>query len=230
MMIFQQLFESESSTFTYLLADSKAREAVIIDPVLETVKRDLQLIKELNLKLLYIFETHVHADHVTGAAQIAEATQAKIALSSAANAKGADLNVKDGDEFKFGSHVLKVLATPGHTNSCMSYLVGNRVFTGDALMIRANGRTDFQEGSAEKLFHSVNTKLFTLPDETLVYPAHDYKGFTSSSIIDEKKFNSRLNQNRKLPEFVKIMAELNLPRPKKIDVAVPANLNCGRTE
>lgn len=227
-MLFQQLFESESSTFTYLLADPESREAVIIDPVLETVNRDLQLIRELDLKLLYILETHVHADHITGAGKIAEATGAQICVSEAAHAQGSHRALKDGDEIHFGQCHLTALATPGHTNSCMCFKMNDRVFTGDTLMIRANGRTDFQEGSAQKLYESVRSKLFTLPDDTLVYPAHDYKGFTSSSIGAEKKHNVRLSQQRSLEDFVQIMADLKLAPPKKIDVAVPANLKCGR--
>lgn len=227
-ILFQQLFESESSTFTYLLADPETREAVIIDPVLETVNRDLQLIRELDLKLLYILETHVHADHITGAGKIAEATGAQICVSEAAHAQGSHRALKDGDEIHFGQCHLTALATPGHTNSCMCFKMNDRVFTGDTLMIRANGRTDFQEGSAQKLYESVRSKLFTLPDDTLVYPAHDYKGFTSSSIGAEKKHNTRLSQQRSLEDFVQIMADLKLAPPKKIDVAVPANLKCGR--
>lgn len=228
--LFQQLFESESSTYTYLLADSQTREAVIIDPVLETVNRDLQLIRELNLKLLYVIETHVHADHITGASKIADATGARIALSASAQVQGNHISLNDGDVLQFGEHKITALSTPGHTNSCMSLLMKDRVFTGDTLMIRANGRTDFQEGSASRLYSSVHEKLFTLPDETLVYPAHDYKGFTSSSIGIEKKYNSRLNEKRSLEDFVQIMADLKLSPPKKLDVAVPANLKLGRIE
>jgi sulfur dioxygenase len=227
-ILFQQLFEAESSTFTYLLADPQTREAVIIDPVLETVKRDLQLIRELDLKLLYILETHVHADHITGAGQIADATGAQIGLSAQGQVQGAQLALEDGHRLSFGRHQIQALATPGHTDSCMCYLVGERVFTGDTLMIRANGRTDFQQGCPEKLYHNVRNKLFTLPDETLVYPAHDYRGFTSSTIGAEKKFNLRLNLGISLEEFIKIMSELQLAQPKKINIAVPANLYCGR--
>lgn len=227
-ILFQQLFEKESSTFTYILADSKTREAVIIDPVLETAERDLKLINELNLKLLFILETHIHADHVTGAWNLAQSTGAKIAVSASAEAKGADLKLADSQELKFGNFTLKALSTPGHTNTCMCYLVGDRVFTGDTLMIRANGRTDFQDGSAETLYQSVRSKLFTLPDETLVYPAHDYKGFSSSTIGDEKLHNSRLKSSITQTEFIKIMAELKLAEPKKMNIAVPANLNCGK--
>lgn len=227
-LIFHQLFESESSTYTYLLADAQTREAVIIDSVLETVNRDLQLIRELDLKLLYALETHVHADHITGAGKIADATGARIALSEMAPVEGSHLSLKDGDVIRFGQHQLKVLATPGHTNTCVCFLMQDRVFTGDTLMIRANGRTDFQEGSATRMFESVHTKLFTLPDETLVYPAHDYKGMTSTTIGTEKKYNSRLPESRSLEDFVKIMADLKLAPPKKLDVAVPANLKLGR--
>jgi sulfur dioxygenase len=227
-ILFQQLFEAESFTYTYILADRESLEAVIIDPVLETVSRDLQLIQELGLKLKYILETHVHADHITGAAKISDRTGAQIALSGQARARGADLSLGDGDTLQFGRHQIRAIATPGHTDSCMCYLVGDRVFTGDTLMIRANGRTDFQQGSAENLYQNVRSKLFTLPDETLVYPAHDYKGFTSSTIGAEKKFNSRLNVNISREEFLKIMLDLKLAQPKKIDVAVPANLHCGR--
>lgn len=227
-LIFQQLFEKESSTYTYLLADSETREAVIIDPVLETVDRDLQLIRELNLKLLYVLETHIHADHITGAGKIADATGAQIALCEVASVASPHISLKHGDVLRFGRHEIKVLSTPGHTDCSICFLMGDRVFTGDALMIRANGRTDFQQGSAEKLYQSVRSQLFVLSDDILVYPAHDYKGFTSSTIGDEKKHNARLSEERRLEDFVQIMSNLNLPPPKKIDVAVPANLKLGR--
>lgn len=228
--IFQQLFESESSTYTYLLADAETKEAVIIDPVLETVSRDLKLIKELGLKLLYVLETHIHADHITGAGALSDATGAKVALSLEAPVECAHIRLKDGDQIHFGSHTLTAISTPGHTITCLSYLMKDRVFTGDALLIRSNGRTDFQHGSALKLYQSVKTKLFVLPKDTLVYPAHDYKGFTSSTIRAEIECNSRLGNERTSEEFVKIMSELNMPYPKKIDIAVPANLKCGRIE
>lgn len=227
-LLFQQLFESESSTYSYLLADTDSREAIIIDPVLETFDRDLQLIRELDLKLLYILETHVHADHITSAGKLADATGAQIVLSEFAQLEVPFKALKDGDVLRFGNHEIHALATPGHTNSCMCFLMQDRIFTGDTLLIRANGRTDFQEGSAQTLFENVQKKLFTLPESTLVYPAHDYKGFTSSTIGAEKRHNVRLNQERKLEDFIQIMENLNLPRPKKLDVAVPANLRLGR--
>jgi sulfur dioxygenase len=227
-MLFQQLFEAESSTFTYLLADAETREAVLIDAVLKTVARDLKLIEEMAVKLKYVLETHIHADHITGAGEIAKATGAKIGLCAVAGADGAELKLKDGDTVRFGGHTITCLETPGHTAGCMCYFVEDRVFTGDTLMIRTNGRTDFQEGSPEDLFSSVREKLYVLPDDTLVYPAHDYQGFTSSTIGLEKKFNKRIGAGRSQPEFVKIMKDLKLPMPQKIDEAVPANLKCGR--
>lgn len=227
-LLFQQLFESESSTFTYLLADASTREAVIIDPVMETLNRDLKLIQELELNLLYVLETHIHADHITGAGKIADATGAQIALSAAAQVEGSHLALNDGNKICFGEFELLALMTPGHTNTCMCFLMQDRVFTGDTLLIRANGRTDFQEGSAERMYQSVHKKLFSLSDDILVYPAHDYKGFTSSSIGAEKRFNVRLSQDRKLEDFIHIMGNLNLPAPKKLDMALPANLKLGR--
>ncbi len=228
-MLFQQLFESTSSTFTYLLADPVSREAVLIDSVQETFDRDLKLIRDLELKLLYALETHIHADHITAAGPIADKTGAKTAMSAASTAKGVDVFLKDKSKIKFGAYELTALATPGHTHTCMSYYINGKVFTGDTLLIRGCGRTDFQEGSAETLYRSVHEKLFSLPEDTVVYPAHDYKGFTSSTIGIEKKLNPRLGGGRSAAEFVEIMKNLKLDPPKKIDTAVPANLNFGRS-
>ncbi|MEZ4703987.1 MAG: MBL fold metallo-hydrolase [Bdellovibrionota bacterium] len=226
-MNIKQLFDLESSTYTYLLFDAVQREAIFIDPVLEQFERDCMLIEQLNLRLSTIFETHIHADHVTSSGRMREQFGCKIAVSRHAKVQGADIHVSDGDTFSFGSVVLKSLETPGHTSTCTSYVCEGYVFTGDALLIRGCGRTDFQEGNAAQLFESVRKKLFVLPDDTIVYPAHDYKGFTSSTIGEEKMHNPRLGVEKSKQEFVEIMKKLHLERPKKIDIAVPANLECG---
>lgn len=225
-----QLFEKESSTYTYLIFDPQSREAAIIDPVRETLDRDLKLIQELGVKLCWILDTHVHADHVTAAGRIREITGAKTGVSAQAKVICVDQPLKDGDELPLGSFRIKVLETPGHTDGCLSYYVDGNVFTGDALLIRGCGRTDFQQGNPEKLFHSIKNKIYTLPDETVVFPGHDYRGFTRSTVGEEKKFNSRIRMETSLQEFVKTMRELKLPDPAKIAEAVPANLMCGKTE
>lgn len=227
-LIFRQLFEAESSTYTYLLADPNSREAVIIDPVKETVERDLKLVGELGLKLCFILDTHIHADHVTGAGLLREKTGAKTAVSTGAHVDCVDLQLKEGDEISFGRFKLKAIATPGHTDSCMSYICEGRVFTGDSLMIRGTGRTDFQQGSSETLFQSITQKLFKLPPDTLVFPAHDYKGNTVSTIAEEISYNPRVGGGKNVAEFVKIMSSLKLSQPKKIHEALPANMACGR--
>lgn len=224
---FFQLFEAESSTFTYLIGDYATKEAALIDSVIETHERDFRLIEELNLQLKYILDTHVHADHITGAAMMKKKTKALIGISALASLSCADINLDDDDELILGKQKIRAITTPGHTDSCISFYWNNRVFTGDTLLIRGSGRTDFQQGSNEKLFHSVREKLFKLPDSTLVYPAHDYKGFTSSSIFLEKKFNPRLGLEKTFEDFQTIMQELKLPYPKKIEQALPANLSCG---
>ena len=226
-IVFYQLFEPESSTYTYIIGDELTKEAAIIDPVIETLDRDLNFLAELDLRLVYILDTHIHADHITSADQIRKATGAKTVVNAAANVACVDILLEDGQELKLGQKVIKAISTPGHTNSCMSFYFEGRVFTGDALLIRGSGRTDFQQGSTENLYHSVHEKLFKLPDSTIVYPAHDYRGFTSSTIGQEKKFNPRLAENKTLDDFKKIMSELKLPYPKKIDVSLPANLKCG---
>lgn len=225
--IFYQLFEKESSTYTYLLGDVKTAEAIIIDPVSETVERDLKLINDLGLKLKYILETHVHADHITGSGVLRNRTGAQIALGAANDSSCADISLKDGDEIKFGAHKITAIETPGHTKGCLTYFLDNMLFTGDTLLIRGCGRTDFQDGSSEKLFHSVREKIFSFPDSTYIYPAHDYKGFTRTTVGDEKKLNPRLKLENTKEDFVKIMANLKLDYPKKIQVAVPANMQCG---
>lgn len=226
--IFHQLFESESSTYTYIIADRQTKEAAIIDPVLETVDRDLKLIEELGLRLVYVLDTHIHADHITGAGEIRKRTEAKTAVSRRANVDCVDIALEDGQELTLGNKAIKVIATPGHTDTCLTFGFEGMVFTGDALLIRGCGRTDFQQGSADDLFESVREKLFQLPDDTVVYPGHDYRGLTSTTIGLEKAHNPRLGIKNSIEDFKKIMAELKLANPKKIHEAVPANLACGR--
>lgn len=228
--LFYQLFEHESSTYTYLIADPSTKEAALIDPVLETVDRDLKLVEELGLTLKYVLDTHVHADHITGAGEIRARTGAKSAVSEGAHVGCVDISLCDGDDLFLGGLKITAVATPGHTDSCMSFIFDGRVFTGDTLLIRGTGRTDFQQGSSEKLYQSVHEKLFKLPDETQVYPAHDYRGQTVSTIGLEKKFNPRLGAGKSKEEFIKIMSELKLANPKKIHEAVPANLACGKVK
>lgn len=225
--IFYQLFEQESSTYTYIIADPATREAAIIDPVLETIERDLQLLSELGVELKYILDTHIHADHITAAGELRKRTHGKSAVSSQAKVDCVDIPLEDGQELFLGEHKITALATPGHTNSCMSFVFNGRVFTGDALLIRGTGRTDFQQGSSERLFESITQKLFELPGDTKVYPAHDYRGQTSSTVALEKKFNPRVAEGTSREAFVQTMAELKLANPKKIHEAVPANMACG---
>lgn len=226
-MIFRQLFDAESSTYTYLIGDEATRQAVLIDPVLEQVDRDLQLVSELDLELTHSFDTHVHADHVTASGVLRERTGCTV-VGGVGGAACANVHVGQGEEVRVGQLVFQVLSTPGHTNDSVSYLLGDRVFTGDALLVRGTGRTDFQNGDAAQLHDSITRVLFRLPDETLVYPGHDYKGRTVTSIAEEKRHNPRLS-GKSREEFIHIMENLQLPKPRKIDVAVPANRACGLT-
>jgi glyoxylase-like metal-dependent hydrolase (beta-lactamase superfamily II)/rhodanese-related sulfurtransferase len=224
-MIVRQLFDAESSTYTYLLADEATREAALIDPVREQIPRDLAVLRELSLKLVYALDTHVHADHITAAGALRAHTGART-VAGKKGASCADVQVGLGDVVRVGSIAISVLETPGHTDDSVSYRVDGHVFTGDALMIRAAGRTDFQNGSAGQLYDTITRVLFALPDETQVHPAHDYKGLTVTTIGEEKRWNAR-TAGRNREEFIELMSGLNLPKPKKIDVAVPANRGCG---
>lgn len=226
-MIFHQLFELESSTYTYLLADESTKEAILIDTVLECVERDYKLLNEMGLTLKYLVDTHVHADHITGSGELRKKTGAKICLSSKANLNCVDIHLDDGDTLSFGNYSLLAMETPGHTNSCMSFKVNDMIFTGDLLLVRGTGRTDFQQGNSEKMYNSIHKKIFSFDDSTKLYPGHDYKGFTYTTVALEKKFNPRIGGDKSLPEFQKIMSELKLSLPKKIDIAVPANILCG---
>jgi glyoxylase-like metal-dependent hydrolase (beta-lactamase superfamily II)/rhodanese-related sulfurtransferase len=227
-MIFRQLLDNESKTYTYLLGDPWSREAAIIDPVLEQFERDTQIIEELGLKLVYSLETHCHADHVTGGGLLRARHGCKTGAAKVAGIKGVDIELTDGDALRFGLQALEVRSTPGHTAGCVSYVTADRskVFTGDALMIRGCGRTDFQEGDPRTLYRSLRDKIFSLPDDTLVYPGHDYKGRTVSSVGEEKAHNPRL-AGKSEDEFAAIMDGLKLAYPRKIDVALPANKKMG---
>ncbi len=231
-MIFRQLFDPQSSTYTYLLADFATREAVLIDAVFEQAQRDAALVAELGLALAWTIETHVHADHVTAAWLHRERLGAKIALSASSGAEGADRYLAAGERIEFGRRWLEARATPGHTAGCTTYVLDDRsmAFTGDALLIRGCGRTDFQQGDARTLFRSVREQVFPLPDGCVLYPGHDYRGLTASSVGEEKRFNPRLGEGIVEDDFVGFMTHLGLPHPKQIDVAVPANLRCGRPE
>src|SRR6201996_7247307 len=225
-MIFRQLFDSTSGTYTYLLASRQGGEALIIDPVLEKVDRYLQLVRELDLKLVKAVDTHLHADHITGLGALRDRTHCITVMGEQTHADVVSMRVTEGDHIDIEGVRLDVLYTPGHTDDSYSYLLGDRVFTGDTLLIRGTGRTDFQNGSALAQYDSLFNKLLRLPDETLVYPAHDYKGETVSTIGEEKQFNPRLRV-KSVDEYSDLMNNLKLPNPKMMDVAVPANMQVG---
>ena len=232
MLIFRQLADLTSSTYTYLLGDRDSGEAVLIDPVFEHATRDAALLNELGLRLALTLETHVHADHVTGAWLLKHRLGSRIALSAAGGSQGADCRLSHGDLVRFGARHLEVRATPGHTGGCLTFILDDKsmAFTGDCLLIRASGRTDFQQGDAHAMYRSVHREIFTLPADCLLYPGHDYRGLTVSSVSEERRFNPRLGGAILEDDFAGYMRHLGLPHPKRIDVAVPANLKCGRPE
>lgn len=225
-MIFRQLFDSVSGTYSYLLASRAGGEAMIIDPVLEKVDRYLQLIAELDLKLVKAVDTHLHADHITGLGALRDRTRCVTVMGENTKADVVSMRLAEGDKLAIEGVSLDVLYTPGHTDDSYSFLMNDRVFTGDTLLIRGTGRTDFQNGDARMQYESIFGKLLRLPDETMVFPAHDYKGDTVSTIGEEKRYNPRL-QIKSVDEYVALMASLKLPNPKMMDVAVPSNMKVG---
>jgi len=229
-IIFRQLFDRTSCTYSYVLGCARTREAVLIDPVFAHHQRDMALLQELELKLVAVLDTHVHADHITGAWLAREATGCRIALAKVADGPLVDFPLVDGDSIPYGDRMLRTRATPGHTNGCLSYVDNDArfVFTGDALMIRGTGRTDFQEGSAAGLYESIQEQLFSLPDDCVVLPGHDYSGRATSTIGEERSFNPRIGGGASTTDFVGHLENLDLPHPQHIDAAVPANLQSGR--
>lgn len=226
-MLLRQLFDPESSTYSYLVADEASGEAALIDPVREQIERDLGLVAELGLRLRWVLETHVHADHVTAAGALRERTGART-VASTTGAPCIDVRLAHGERLPLGALEIVALETPGHTDDGLSYLVGAHVFTGDTLLIRGCGRADFQNGDAGALYDSITRTLFTLPGDTAVWPGHDYRGFTSSTIAEERQSNPRL-AGRTRDEFIALMAGLRLPPPKRLAESVPANRACGLT-
>lgn len=226
-MIFRQLFDSTSATYTYLIAARPGAEALLLDPVVENVPQYLQLIEQLGLRLVYAVDTHVHADHVTGLGDLRDKAGCTTIMGEQTKAECVSLRIRDGESIAVDGLKLQAMYTPGHTDDSYSYRMADRVFTGDTLLIRGTGRTDLQNGDPYAQYDSLFKKLLKLPEETLVYPAHDYKGWTVSTIGEELRHNARL-QVRSVEEYVEIMRNLNLPDPMLMDVAVPANLECGR--
>ena len=225
-MIFKQIFDTESSTYTYLIASAKGREAVIIDPVIENVDNYIKILEELDLKLVKVIDTHIHADHVTGATKLKKATNCTTLMGEHTPADAVEIKVKDGEIIEIDNLIIKSLYTPGHTSDSYSFLLDNYLFSGDTLLINGTGRTDFQNGSSKDAYNSLFNNLLKLPEETLVYPGHDYNGKFSSTIGNEKKFNPRL-QVKSEDEYVDIMSKLNLSKPKLIDINVSRNIKLG---
>ena len=233
-MLLKQLFDQDTWTFTYLLADPESREAIIIDPVVERVDRDLKLISELGLELIYTLDTHVHADHVTGSGELRRRTGALSGVSAVAEVGCVDRKLVHGDVLPFGRYALEVRSTPGHTNGCLTFVIQAEdqvlAFTGDALFIRGCGRTDFQQGDAATLYHSVHEQIYSLPANTIIYPGHDYRGHRESTVAEEQAHNPRLKSDIDESAFVEIMNGLDLAHPKRIHEALPANMVCGLAE
>jgi sulfur dioxygenase len=226
MMLFRQLFDRESCTYSYLLASRRGGEALLVDPVREQLLQYLQILEELDLRLVFAVDTHIHADHITALGELRSATACATVMGAHSRAECISRRVAEGETIRIGSVELKVIYTPGHTDDSYSFVMNDRVFTGDTLLIRGTGRTDFQNGDPKAQYDSLFRRLLRLPDETLVYPAHDYRGWTVSTIGEERAYNPRL-QVRSEADYVALMNSLHLPNPKLMDVAVPANLNCG---
>tara|TARA_B100000941_G_scaffold154145_2_gene109256 strand:+ start:43 stop:723 length:681 start_codon:yes stop_codon:yes gene_type:complete len=225
-MIFKQLFDQKSSTYTYLIASAEGREALIIDPVLENVHQYIQLLKQLDLRLVKVIDTHIHADHVTGASKLKDITKCSTIMGDNTPAESVEIKVKDDEYIDLDNLKIRAMYTPGHTSDSYCFLMNNQLFSGDTLLINGTGRTDFQNGSATDAYNSIFNKLLKLPEDTLLYPAHDYKGEKVSTIGKEKKQNPRLQVNS-VDEYVEIMNNLNLKKPKEIDFNVAKNINLG---
>ena len=225
-MIFKQVFDQKSSTYTYLIASAEGREALIIDPVLENVADYIKLLKELNLKLVKVIDTHIHADHVTGASKLKDLTKCSTIMGEHTPAETVEIKVKDDEYIQLDNLKIRAMHTPGHTSDSFSFLMNNYLFSGDTLLINGTGRTDFQNGNSKDAYNSLFNRILKLPDETLLYPAHDYKGETVSTIGKEKKFNPRL-QVSNVEEYIDIMNNLNLKKPAEIDFNVASNIRLG---
>jgi glyoxylase-like metal-dependent hydrolase (beta-lactamase superfamily II) len=225
-MIFKQVFDTKTSTYTYLIASAKGREAVIIDPVLENVENYIDLLKDLDLKLVKVIDTHIHADHVTGASKLKQSTNCTTIMGEHTPADMVEIKVKDNELINVDGLKIRSIYTPGHTSESYSFLLNNYLFSGDALLINGTGRTDFQNGSSKDSYHSIFDKLLKLPEDTLLYPGHDYNGKKVSTIGNEKKFNPRL-QVKNVDEYIELMSNLNLSKPKLIDINVSRNIKLG---
>ena len=225
-MIFKQVFDQKSSTYTYLIASAKGREAVIIDPVIENVEKYISLLQELDLKLVKVIDTHIHADHITGASKLKKATNCSTIMGEHTPADAVEIKVKDGEKVKIDQIEIKAIYTPGHTSDSYSFLMDKYLFSGDTLLINGTGRTDFQNGSSEDAYNSLFNKLLKLPDDTLLYPGHDYNGKLVSTIGNEKKLNPRLQVNS-ADEYAEIMSKLNLSKPELMDINIQSNIRLG---